>query len=137
MQKPEPSKLEMQVLAVLWQRGPATVRDVLEALPDGKTRAYTTVLTVMQVMEKKGLLKHTNQGNAHVYAPKVTRKQAVGPSLRNLVRHVFGGSPAAAMQHLLAESEITRDELDKIKLLIAEHEQSSRPRGGGSTSRKE
>ena len=118
----EPTRLEMQVLSVLWERGTATVRDVLEALPDGKARAYTTVLTVMQVMEKKGLLTHVSQGNTHVYQPTATRRQTIGPVLKSLVRQVFGGSPATAMQHLLAEHEVSADELARLKQLIAEHE---------------
>ena len=117
----EPSKLEMQVLAVLWQRGPLTVRELMDALSDGKTRAYTTILTVMQVMERKGLLSHTPQGNAHVYAPKVTRRAVVGPLLRGLVSQVFGGSPAAAMQHLLSENEVSPEELTEIKRLLDAH----------------
>jgi predicted transcriptional regulator len=122
----EPSRLELQVLSVLWERGPATVRDVQEALPDGKTRAYTTVLTVLQVMEKKGLLTHVSQGNTHVYQPTTTRRQTLGPVLKSLVRQVFGGSPASAMQHLLAESEVSPEELAKLKQLIADQEAKGR-----------
>ena len=122
MKPKEPSRLEMQVLSVLWERGPATVREVQDALPDGKTRAYTTVLTVLQVMEKKGLLTHISQGNTHVYRPATTRRQTLGPVLKNLVRQVFGGSPATAMQHLLAEHEVSADELARLKQLIADHE---------------
>jgi predicted transcriptional regulator len=131
----EPSRLEMQVLALLWERGPATVREVQEALPDGKTRAYTTVLTVLQVMEKKGLLTHVSQGNTHVYQPTTTRRQTLGPVLKNLVRQLFGGSPATAMQHLLAESEVSPEELAKLKQLIAEQEaKSATPRAKGKKS---
>jgi len=118
----EPSRLEMQVLSVLWERGPATVREVQAALPDGKIRAYTTVLTVLQVMEKKGLLTHTSQGNTHVYTPATTRRQTIGPVLINLVRQMFGGSPATAMQHLLAEHEVSPEELARLKQLLADHE---------------
>jgi predicted transcriptional regulator len=125
----------MQVLALLWERGPATVREVQEALPDGKTRAYTTVLTVLQVMEKKGLLTHVSQGNTHVYQPTTTRRQTLGPVLKNLVRQLFGGSPATAMQHLLAESEVSPEELAKLKQLIAEQEaKSATPRAKGKKS---
>jgi predicted transcriptional regulator len=126
MKLKEPSRLEMQVLSILWEHGPATVREILEALPDGKVRAYTTVLTVMQVMEKKSLLTHVSEGNTHVYKPKVTRRQTIGPVLKNLVRQVFGGSPATAMQHLLAEHEVSAEELAKLKLLLAEHEAKGR-----------
>src|SRR5271157_4291816 len=109
-----PSKLEMQVLSVLWERGPATVRAVLEAMPDGKTRAYTTILSVLQVMEKKGLARHTTQGNTNLYAARVRRSQVTGPLLRGLVRDVFGGSAVAALQHLLAENEVDREDLNEI-----------------------
>jgi len=135
MKTREPTRLEMQVLSVLWERGPATVREVLDARPDGKARAYTTVLTVLQVMEKKGLLTHVSQGNTHVYKPAVTRRQTIGPVLKNLVRQVFGGSPATAMQHLLAEHEVSPDELAKLKQLIADHEmKSSASHGRGKKS---
>jgi predicted transcriptional regulator len=114
-----PSKVEMQVLSVLWERGPATVRAVLQAMPDGKTRAYTTILSVLQVMERKGLVAHTTQGNTHVYQARASQAQVTGPLLRGLVRDVFGGSPVAAMQRLLAEHEVSREELTEIKRLIA------------------
>jgi BlaI family transcriptional regulator, penicillinase repressor len=122
MIKREPSKLEMQVLSVLWQRGPSAVRDVLDAMPDGKSRAYTTILTVMQVMEKKGLVSHTAQGNTHIYAAAISREQVAGPLLKDLVRHLFGGSRVTALQHLLQENEVSPGELDEIKQLIATHE---------------
>jgi BlaI family penicillinase repressor len=118
----DPSKLEMQVLSVLWERGPSTVRDLLDALPDRKVRAYTTILTVMQVMEKKGLVSHTAQGNTHLYSATVSRAKVARPFLRGMVRNLFGGSPATVMQHLLADSDVSREELGEIKRLIEEHE---------------
>ena len=122
MKRREPSKLEMQVLSVLWQRGASTVREVLEAMPDGKARAYTTILSVLQVMEKKRLVSHISQGNIHVYEARVSRERVTGPLLRELVRDVFGGSPASAMQQLLAGNEVAREELDEIKRLIGDYE---------------
>jgi len=93
------------------------------------------VLTVLQVMEKKGLLTHVSQGNTHVYQPTTTRRQTLGPVLKNLVRQLFGGSPATAMQHLLAESEVSPEELAKLKQLIAEQEaKSATPRAKGKKS---
>jgi predicted transcriptional regulator len=122
MKNREPSKLEMQVLSVLWQRGASTVREVMEVIPDGKVRAYTTILSVMQVMEKKGLLSHVIEGNTHVYSARVSRQKVTGPLLRSLVRQIFGGSAASALQHLLAEQHVSREELDEIKEIIAQHE---------------
>ena len=117
---PAPSDLELQVLAVLWDRGPSTVRDVIDALPDEKERAYTSVLSVMQVMQKKGLLKLApeRRGLAHIYTPAVTRRQALGPMLRGLVRKVFHGNAASAVQHLLTEHRVSEEELAEIRRLL-------------------
>jgi BlaI family transcriptional regulator, penicillinase repressor len=128
----EPSKLEMQVLSVLWQRGPSTVREVLDAMPDGKTRAYTTILSVLQVMEKKGLLSHKTQGNVHVYSPRVSKEKVAGPLLQNLVSHVFGGSAANALQHLLSDKTVSRQDLEEMKRLISEHEEQGTKQKKGS-----
>jgi predicted transcriptional regulator len=91
-------------------------------MPDGKPRAYTTILSVIQVMEKKGLVSHVSEGNTHVYQARVSRQKVTGPLLRGLVRQVFGGSPATALQHLLAEEGVSRQELDDIKEIIDRYE---------------
>lgn len=117
---PRPSELELQVLAVLWEKGPSTAREVLEVLPDGKKRAYTTVLSVMQVMEKKGLLSHDMRGAANVYTPQVNRRQVLGPLLRSLVRNVFGGSTPEAMMHLIQENEVGPEELAEMRKILEE-----------------
>ena len=119
-----PSNLELQVLSVLWESGPATVRDILAKLPDGKERAYTTVLTVMQNMEKKGLLSRESRGNAHVYQPTESRGKTLKPMLRGLLRNVFGGRVSTVMQHLLEDTDVSEDELTEIRRLIDERRQS-------------
>ena len=126
MKQPRPSDLELQVLAVLWERGPSSVRAVMEAMPDGKERAYTTVLSVMQVMEKKGLLGHTVQGQANIYHPLVKRQQVLRPLMKELLRNVFGGSPALALQSLLESGRVSDDELAEIRQVI---QQASRRPG--------
>lgn len=114
----KPSDLEQQVLAVLWEKGSGTVRDVMAGLPDSKQRAYTTLLTVLQVLEKKGLVRHTREGLAHVYHPKVTRDEVVRPLLKGLVKGVFGGEPARVVQALLDTGAVGPDELKQIRKLI-------------------
>ena len=118
METVKPSDLEMQILSVLWDRGASTAREVLEAMPDGKRRAYTSVLSVMQVMEKKGLLKHTNRGVAHVYSPAVSKKKIIRPFMHKVVNEVFGGRPSAMMQALLAETPVSDDEMARIHKLL-------------------
>jgi BlaI family penicillinase repressor len=113
-----PSNLELQVLSVLWEDSPATVREVLAKLPDGKERAYTTVLTVMQNMEKKGLLSREPRGNAHVYSPTESKRQTLRPMMRGLLQNVFGGRVSTVMQHLLEDAEVSDDELGEIRRLV-------------------
>ncbi|MCP4450090.1 MAG: BlaI/MecI/CopY family transcriptional regulator, partial [Planctomycetes bacterium] len=95
----EPSELELQVLGILWEQGPRTARQVLDSLQDGKTRAYTTILTVMQVMHRKQLITRVpGEGLAHVYKHAVTRKQVFKPFFSKLITKAFGGNPAAVLQ---------------------------------------
>jgi BlaI family penicillinase repressor len=120
-----PSELELQVLAVLWERGPSAVREVMEAMPDGKDRAYTTILSVMQMLEKKGLVGHTQQGQANIYSPVRPRGQVLRPLMTDLMRNVFGGSPARVLQCLLDSAPPDEDELAKIRDVIREAEEKA------------
>lgn len=120
----QPAELELQILGTLWENGPGTVRQVMEWLSDGKDRAYTSVLSVMQVMQKKGLLGLADErdGLAHIFKPLVSREQIVVPLLRGLVTKVFGGSTRAAVQHLLSEDSVDGNEIDELRLLLDELE---------------
>ncbi len=130
MQKVRPSDLEMQILSVLWENGASTAREVLAAMPDGKQRAYTSILSAMQVMEKKGLLKHTNRGVAHVYSPAVSKKKIIQPFMHKVVNEVFGGKPSAMMQALLTETPVSDDELAQIREML-ESAKTHKPSGTG------
>lgn len=132
MKSARPSDLELQILSVLWQHGPLPVRAVLEVLPDGKDRAYTSVLSVMQVMEKKGLLGHTSEGQAHIYHPLVKRRQVLRPLMKDLLRNVFGGSPAQALQSLLDSSRPDAEELAEIQQAIEEAARKAGQKGSKS-----
>ena len=115
----EPSELEMQVLGILWEQGPRTARQVLDSLQDGKDRAYTTILTTMQVMHRKGLITRVpGDGLAHVYKPAVTRKQVFKPFFSKLVSKAFGGNPSAVLQQLLELNTIDTDDLLEMKQMI-------------------
>ncbi len=122
MKTDKPSELEMQILGVLWRGGPAPVRDVLAAMPDGKKRAYTTVLSTMQVMEKKGLLARTREGMTDHWRPAVSKSRVLGPFLRNLVANVFGGQPTQVMQHLLQETDMNAADVATIRQLLDMHQ---------------
>jgi len=109
----QPSELEMQILSVLWESGPLMVREVLAHMPDRKKRAYTTILSVLQVMEKKGYV---------VFRAKVKKHKVLGSFVSKLVNNVFGGSRTAAFQMLL-NKDVSKDELRQIKALIGQVEQ--------------
>ena len=130
MKRPRPSELELQILSVLWERGPLPVRAIRESLPDGKDRAYTTVLTLLQILEKKGFIGHTAQGQAHVYHPLVTRRQVLRPLMRDMLRNVFGGRPADAVQCLLDGAQLDEEELTQIRQAL----QNASPPSRGKTS---
>ena len=119
----QPSDLELQLLSVLWEKGPSTVRELLSSLPDGKVRAYTTVLTVMQNLEKKGLVNRTSRGAAHVYHPTETQQTTLRPMLQSLIQNVFQGRVSNVMQHLLEDSNVPEEELDEIRQLIDQRKQ--------------
>ena len=121
-----PSELEMQILSVLFEDGALTAREVLEKMPDGKTRAYTTILSAMQVMEKKGLLRHKKQGTAHQFVPAVSREKIVVPFLKKVMRNVFSGNPALLMQTLVSDGQLDEPHIAEIeKILEAARKQKS------------
>ncbi|MDF7800337.1 BlaI/MecI/CopY family transcriptional regulator [Pontiellaceae bacterium B1224] len=118
MGKLSPSALELQVLGVLWEKGHATAREVLESMPDQKTRAYTTVLTVLQGMERKGLVGRETSGVTHIWNAKVSREQTATPVLRELIQNAFCGRPAMALQQLLGSDQISAAEIDELRQLL-------------------
>ncbi len=118
MTKARPSNLETQVLSVLWEHGPATVRQVFSRLPDGKERAYTTILTVLQGMERKGLVSRTRCGAAHVYRAEIDRDEVGQPVVQRLLENVFAGDPARVVQALVDSADVTAEDLKQIRRVI-------------------
>ena len=122
---PVPSELELQILGILWETGPSTVRDVLDGLNDGKDRGYTAVLSVLQAMQKKKLVsaKQVRGQRAYQYTAKKTRESIVGPMFGGFVQRIFGGDPAAAVQQLLSSSDLDADAITRLRDVIQEAEE--------------
>ena len=118
----QPSNLELNILGILWEQGPMTARQVLESLNDGKKRAYTTVLSLMQGMERKGQLTRKVDGIAHLWSPAVSRRSVMGPMMKNLVSNVFGGRPSEVLQQLLGDTPVDDSELAEIQRLITDYQ---------------
>jgi len=119
----QPTTGELEVLKVLWDRGPSTVRDVMEVLNAERPRAYTSVMSLMNVMADKGLLVREPQGRAFVYRPKVERKRTLRRMVGDLVGRAFEGSAHELVAHLLDQTKPTAEELDEIQRTIAEYQQ--------------
>jgi predicted transcriptional regulator len=126
MIRKKPSALELQVLGVLWEKQKATAREVLNAMPDHKERAYTTILSVLQGMQKKGFVKRSTTGVTHIWSAKVTREQTTTPVLRELIRDAFSGSPALALQQLLDSENISTEEIGELRKLLDDAKGSSK-----------
>jgi predicted transcriptional regulator len=122
MRKPSPTLTpqELEIMKVVWSRGDATVRDVYEALLEGWKIAYTTVMTMMNVLEKKGHLKKKTEGRSFLYRPTRPQQKVVGSMVREFVERVFGGSAAPLLAHLVEEERLTPEELDALAKRIEE-----------------
>ncbi len=110
---------QFAVLQVLWERGPLTVRELMERLPGGDRQPYTTVLGLLQNMEKAGLVSHAEEGVTYRYAPAVTRRAATGELLRDFVARFFRGSAEALVQGLVDSEELSPEDLREIEARVA------------------
>ena len=111
----QPTPVELQALTVLWRLGPSAVPEIREALPDGRERAYTTVLTVMQNLERKGLVRHSAQGRAHVFEAACDRDAMVRELTSDYVHLVFGGRLDLAVLAILSAGDLTPEEKTNIE----------------------
>lgn len=109
---------EMDVMAVLWELGSATVAEVRERLPDDL--AYTTVLTVLRTLQEKGHVDYTEEGKAHRYHPLVARAHAGESLLRRMTRKLFQGSPELLLTHLVSDRDLSAEELRRMRQLLDE-----------------
>jgi predicted transcriptional regulator len=117
---------ELPLMQVLWEKGRATVGDVVAALPADPPLAYSTVLTTLRILEAKGYLRHTKEGRAFLYEPIVVQEEASRKALDYLVNRFFGGSCEMLVVNLLKEESLGRAELRRIKKMIAESEQGGK-----------
>jgi predicted transcriptional regulator len=111
---------QFEVLRVLWEHGPQTVREMMEHLPRGNGQPYTTVLGLLQGMERTGLVEHEKEGLAHRYRPLVTRPAATGSLLSDFLDRFFHGSAEQMILGLVDSEQIGPDELSVIELKIDE-----------------
>jgi BlaI family penicillinase repressor len=122
----KPTAAELQILQVLWERGPSTVREVHEALREEKALGYTTVLKLMQIMTSKGLVRRNEDQRAHVYEAQQPAEKTKRQFAADMLRRVFDGSARELMLHALAAQHSTRQEIEELRNLLDEHERNLR-----------
>lgn len=115
---PTLTEAELRLMNVLWQKGSASVQQVLDALPKKPALAYNSVLTTIRILEKKGYVKHVKDGRAHVYMPLVDRKDATRTEIRHLVGRFFRNSHELLVLNLLEDGAIDAEELARMRRLI-------------------
>jgi predicted transcriptional regulator len=122
----KPTASELEILRVLWAHGPATVREVHEALSEKRSLGYTTVLKLLQIMTTKGTVRRNETQRAHVYEAclpaETTKRQIAG----DMLQRVFEGSASQLMMHALAGRKSTPEEIGELRHLLDEYERNRR-----------
>jgi len=111
-------RLELQIMAVVWAQGKATVHDVKDALSRGRKPAYSTILTMMRKLEAKGYLKHDVRERTYVYRAMISRRQVEQGLLGDLTERLFGGSASLLVSSLVEQNRVSEKELREIQKLI-------------------
>jgi predicted transcriptional regulator len=123
---PRPTDAELEILRVLWERGPTTVRQVHEALARTRDTGYTTTLKLMQIMADKGLVTRDESARTHIYEARVSQEQTQRQLLNHLVDRAFGGSAAELVLRALSSHKASDEELLEIRKLIDESREERR-----------
>lgn len=114
------TEVELELMTLIWDMGEGTIKDVQNALPKDRDLAYTSVATIMKILESKKILKSQKREKAHVFSPLVSRNEYEAASLRHLAQHVFKGNPTSMVVRLLNEADLSAEELKSIKEILTE-----------------
>ena len=123
---PKPTQSELEILRVLWSRGPSTVREVLESLNETKSLGYTGVLKLLQIMTAKGSVRRDESNRAHVYEARRPADQTKRQLASDMLQRVFEGSASQLMMHALAGRKASHEEIEELRRLLDEHERTRR-----------
>ena len=119
---PTLTEAELRLMEVLWEKGAATVNEVVEALPRRQSVAYSTVLTILRILEKKGYVRHTKEGRAFIYHPVIDRREACHNAVRYVLSRFFKNSPELLVLNMIEDGKLDSGELKRLKELIEEKE---------------
>lgn len=114
------TEVELELMNVIWELGECTVKEVQAKLPAGRDLAYTSVATIMKILEQKGALRSRKSDRAHVFAPLFSRTEYESTSLRHLADNLFHGDPTSMVARLLTDASLSKDELEAIQRILDE-----------------
>jgi predicted transcriptional regulator len=112
------TEAELRLMDVIWSKGPATVQQIQESLPEDAPLAYNSVLTTIRILEKKKYLTHNKDGRAHVYHPRVEREEATRSEISHLLGRFFQNSRELLMLNLLEDENLDAAELKRLRKLL-------------------
>jgi predicted transcriptional regulator len=115
---PKPTASELEILHILWSRGPSTVRDVLESLNEKKNLGYTGVLKLLQIMTVKGFVRRDETNRAHIYEARRPADQTKRQLATDVLQRVFGGSASQLMMHALEGSRASAEEIEELRRML-------------------
>jgi len=114
------TEVELELMTILWRLGEGSVAEVIEQLPKGRDLAYTSVSTILRILEQKDVLKTRKEGRGHIYIPVLTKSDYEAKTVRHVVDRIFDGTPVALVRQLLDSVEVDEKEIAEIKKLISD-----------------
>ncbi len=117
------TRQELQIMKVIWTLGAATVKDVCDTMSQTKPVAYTTILTLMGILEEKGALTHTRSGRAFLFRPLLSRYQATRNQVRDVITRFFDGSPEGLMEDILENEALNPGHVESVRNLLGSRQE--------------
>lgn len=117
------TEAELRIMQVIWDKGPGTVQQILDALTDTPILAYNTVLTTIRILERKGYLEHSKDGRAHIYSPLIEREDASRSEIRHLISRFFSNSHEDLVLNILEDRGIAQEEINRLRKMLQQSEE--------------
>src|ERR1700692_2327720 len=124
--RPAVAKSQLEVVQIVWERGRASVREVLEALPAGRNLDFKTVQTYLRRLEDKGYLRKRREGRAMIYLPRVEPRRVVREGIEDFGKRLFGGESLPLFQHLIHDRGLSAGELRQLRAMLDDREGMTR-----------
>ena len=112
------TEVELELMTIIWKLKEASVAEVIEELPEGRKLAYTSVSTIIRILEQKDIVRSRKEGRGHLYFPNIKKEDYESKAVKHVVEKVFNGTPLLLVKQLLSDSNLSEQEINEIKELI-------------------